>query len=129
MTSPDSPSVEARGSCHFRFGVGSGATGGDLELLLRCYADRPSTATVEWQGGDRMPAEAKREAIEYLEWYLTDYLKKHPVGALHVTVVDAGWLTDRRNEPQRAAFLAVHEAMTKAGLPARELFVPPEDAG
>jgi hypothetical protein len=73
-----------------------------------------------------MPAEAKREAIEYLEWYLTAYLDTQPIGALHLTVVDAGWFTDRRNEPERAAFIAVHTAMAKVGQAARELLPPTE---
>jgi len=130
MTPSETPSTEATGSCHFRLGVGPGATGGDLEVHLRCYADQPTGATVEWQvPDDRMPAEGRRETMEYLEWYLRDYLQLHPVGALHLTIVDAAWCSDRRNEPERAAFIAVHEAMTKAGLPPRPTFAPPEDAG
>lgn len=39
----------------------------------------------------------------------------------------AVWWTDRRTEPRRAAFIAVHQAMTNAGLPPRPLFAPPND--
>src|SRR4051812_15902165 len=130
MKPTGTPSAEGKGSGRFRIGFGADATGGDLEVDLRCYADRPNEATVEWQvDDDRMPAEGRRETIEYLEWYLRDYLQLHPVGALHVAVVGAGWWSDRRNEPKRAAFIAVHQAMTNAGLPPRPLFAPPEDAG
>ena len=130
MTPTGTPSAEGKGSGRFRLGHGADGTGGDLDVHLRCYADRPNGVTVEWQvEDDPMPAEARRAAIEYLEWYLRDYLQLHPVGALHLTVVGAGWFSDRRNEPQRAAFIAVHEAMTKAGLPPRPLFADPDDAG
>ena len=122
----ETPTAEARGSGRFRLGVGLGATGGDLGVRLRYYADRPVGATVEWLiPHDQVPAEGRREAIEYLEWYLRDYLRSHPVGALHLEVVDAGWWSDRRNEPTRAAFLAIHQAMTNAGLTPRPLFSPP----
>lgn len=130
MMPTGTPSVEAKGSGRFRLGVGPGATGGDLEVRLRCYADRPTGVTVEWQVPHaRMPDEGRQETVEYLEWYLRDYLQLHPVGALHLEVVDAGWWDDRRNEPKRAAFLAVHQAMTNAGLPPRPIFEPPDDAG
>lgn len=116
------------GSCHFRLGIGSEATGGDLELDLHCAFGKDCSVSVDWQSPlHGIPDEARQKIVSYLDWYLRDYLELHPVGALSVVVTQAGWSMERRNEPERAAFLAVHQAMTNAKLPPRPLFAPPDE--
>jgi hypothetical protein len=116
-----------RGSGRFRLGVGENATGGDLEIELRWFPGAVVGVTVEWlTSSDAVPREARRRMVSYIEHYLEGYLALHPVGSIHVTVVSAGWFTDRRNEPQRAARIALHLAIVDAKLPPPLLYAPPD---
>jgi hypothetical protein len=129
-TSGDPSIVESEGRGNWVLGrVGApGATCGDVTVRFRCRRGAPQAATVEWRvPPGRYPDDARDEVIAYLDWYLRSYLEMHPVGALHVDVVDAAWLAGRTNEPDRAAFLAVHAAMSKTDLPPRELRMSPNE--
>lgn len=115
-----------RGSGLFRLGNGPDATGGNVEIELRCKPDAAPAVSVEWLAPhDTVPAHARHQILSYIEAYLRGYLGKNPVGKLHVSVVGAGWFTDRRNEPDRAAWIALHYAIVNAKLPPPSLYAPP----
>jgi hypothetical protein len=116
-----------RGSGRFRLGLGADATGGDVDIELRCFPAQVPAVSVEWSASsEAMPAKARQQTVSYIERYLRDYLSEHPVGSLHVAVVGAGWFTDRRNEPERAAWIALHSAIVDAKLPPPPLYAPPD---
>lgn len=120
------PATPSRGTGRFILGFGPEGTCGDVDLLLEVHPGPETAVTIEWSVPEGcVPAEARARIVSYLEWYLEDYLSKEPVGSLRVDVVAAGWGEERRNEPERAAFLAIREAMTNAKLPPRDLFEPP----
>jgi hypothetical protein len=122
----DTPKI-GRGSGRFRLGSGPGATGGDVEIELRCLPEPASAVSIEWLApSDAVPAEAQRQIISYIDSYLRGYLVLHPVGSIHVAVVGASWFTDRRNEPDRAAAIALHYAIVHAKLPPPLLYAPPD---
>jgi hypothetical protein len=121
------PIKAGRGSGHFLLGTGPAATGGDVEIELRCFPAPNPAISVEWKAPwQGVPVEAQKRIISYIERYLRGYLELHPVGSLHVTVVGAGWFTDRHNEPERAAWIALHYAIVNAKLPPPPLYAPPD---
>jgi hypothetical protein len=122
------PSYSGRGSGRFRLGFGADATGGDIVIELRCIPAAAPAVTVEWlASSDVVPPEAQRQMVSYIQDYLEGYLALHPVGSIHVAVVSAGWFTDRHNEPERAAAIALHMAILDAKLPPPLLYAPPDD--
>ena len=121
-------SHSGRGSGHFLLGNGPGATGGNVVIELRCMPSPDASVSIEWLAPPAaMPAEARQVIVSYLEAYLRGYLNVNPVGSLRVQVVDAGWFTDRRNEPERAAVIALHDAIRDAKLPPPVLYAEPSD--
>ena len=116
-----------RGSGRFRLGFGVDATGGDVDIELRYFPASSPTVSVEWSASsEAVPAVVRQQIVSYIERYLHGYLSQHPIGSLHVAVVSAGCFTDRRNEPERAAWIALHAAIIDAKLPPPQLYeVPP----
>ena len=116
-----------RGSGYFRLGFGADATGGDVRIELRCLPASVAAVSIEWLASpEAVPAEARQQITSYIESYLRGYLVLHPVGALHVAIVGASWFTERRNEPERAAWIALHAAIVDAKLPPPVLYAPPD---
>jgi hypothetical protein len=127
MSTDTQISNTGQGSGRFRLGVGVGATGGDVDIELRCFPASAPAVSVEWlAASEAVPAQARQQIVSYIERYLNGYLSQHPVGSLHVAVVSAGWFTDRLNEPERAAWIALHRAITAAKLPPPPLYAPPD---
>ena len=73
-----------------------------------------------------VPIEARQQILLYIERYLNGYLARNQVGSLHAEVVDAGWFTDRRNEPERAAANALHFSIINANLPPPAFYAAPD---
>ena len=116
-----------RGSGRFRLGVGADATGGDVDIELRYFLASAPAVSVEWAASsEAVPAVVRQQIVSYIERYLHGYLSQHPIGSLHVAVVGAGWFTERRNEPERAAAIALHSAIVDAKLPPPLLYAPPD---
>jgi hypothetical protein len=127
MSSDTQFSNTGRGSGRFRLGFGANATGGDVEIQLQCIPATAPTVSVEWLvSPENVPTQARQQIVSYIEEYLHDYLALHPVGSLRVTIVGAGWFTERRNDPERAAWIALHGAIIDAKLPAPPLYSPPD---
>src|SRR5579859_1550177 len=123
------PEKFGRGSGLFRLGTGPDATGGNVEIELRCVPAAAPVVFVEWLAPhDSVPPQARQQTLAYIERYLRGYMGRNPVGALHVSVVGAGWFADRHNEPERAAWIALHHAIVDAELPPPPLYAPPTDA-
>ena len=116
-----------RGSGRFRLDVDASATGGDVDIELHCFVTSSPAVSVEWSASsDAVPAEAQQQILSYIERYLHSYLSEHPMYSIHVAVVSAGWFTDRRNEPERAAWIALHSAIVDAKLPPLPLYALPD---
>src|SRR5438132_9135921 len=109
---------EGHGKGNFRLGIGREATGGDIELLLRCLSQPTGQVSIKWAVPETIfPAEVRKTIVQFIENYLRGYLKIHPVGALEVTVLNGGWMEDIRNDLERASFIALHKAIIHAKLP------------
>jgi hypothetical protein len=125
----DLPGI-VRGRCEFRLGTGLGATGGSIEIELRHFPIPTSTPSVavEWRAEtNEVPQDARQQTVSYIEKFLRGYLICNRVGSLHVAVVRAGWFSDRLNETERAAWNALHEAITRARLPPPILYAAPDE--
>ncbi len=122
-------STEAFGSGRFLLGHGTEGTCGHVDLTLRRLPEAAGSATVEWGAGIHgVPEWARLQILSCVERYLVWYVSVNPVGGLHAVIVGAGWSDERRNEPERAAVIALHDALRNAGLPPLPLYAPPTDA-
>ena len=127
MDTQPARSTESFGSGRFRLGHGAGGTCGHVDLRLR-HIPEAAESMVEWCAGeDVVPGRARRQIVRCVESFLEGYLALNPVGGLHVAVVGAGWNKERRNEPERAATIALHEAIKAAGLPPPPLYASPPE--
>jgi hypothetical protein len=118
---------KGRGSGCFRLGIGADATGGDIDIELRCFPAPVPAVSVEWSAcSEAVPAQVRQQIVSYIERYLRGYLSQHPVGSLYVAVVGASWSTERRNDPERAAWIALHSAIIDAKLPPPPLYAAPD---
>ena len=112
---------------NFVLGFGTQGTCGDVSLTLRCWRSEPPSVAVDWQApGNCVPDFARQEIVACTTANLRGYLVEHPVGALQATITGAAWSTERRNEPDRASFWAMHSAILEAGLPPSAIFAPPD---
>lgn len=106
--------------------LGKGPEGTFGYVGLRLFKTGSGVA-VEWAAGVEVPLDVQSRVMNFAEQYLADYLNERDFGlrAVILTV-----LTDpvRRNDYERAVWLAIHGAIVRLGLPVPLLYAPPDEA-
>jgi hypothetical protein len=91
----------------------------------------PSTEAsyaVAWSvAPSRVPDEYRERVLKKLRDTLKWYVGKIGSGCIRIDVVNAGWIAERINEPERAAWNAFCNALLQAELPEPLIFATPSD--
>jgi hypothetical protein len=113
--------VEARGRGRFVLGYGADGTYGHVELVLR-LAPEPGRHSITWDvARSDLPADARARIECFLAEYLGNYTTRLWVG-LEVVITEVCSDPVRRNEYERAANLAIRDALEGLSLPTPQIF-------
>ena len=122
MTEQDTQKNYYEGKFRFSLGRGSSGVFGHVELLLQATPN-PGQFSIQWQVKSNHHAnDARDQVAKAASEYLRKYVAGHPEYGFLVIITEVISDTERRNDYERAATLALRFALEKMGLPVPQIF-------
>lgn len=111
---------------HFVLGKGPSGTFGHVALSIE-VTEAASGVEVAWNAGDQLDSAVRQWLLDWVSNYLKWYVSDHPQFGFRVKINNVQTDPVRRNELDRAAWIAIIHAIDKLELPPLKIYAPPDE--